>query len=548
MNGIGRIVKWLMVCGVLGGGAACTYLWGPQVYARWWGPTPAELRIQESRFATAKREDMKITITEDGKLRAIKNHAIYPQLKGQNKISWLIAEGTSVKKGDKLVEFDKKPREEQLRTRKADLETQTRQLTVAEETLKISRSSAKATERTAETKYQDALVALRVYQNLDGPKKLNELEAAITESRSKHNTRLKEMTDVQKSIDEQMFVEESQRKVLDKQLSDAKLAVEQGQKAVDTVVQQLKTFKRYHYPQELNAKRQAVETSKLDLEKARVSARSEVNQKEQEVAKIKDMIRRLTDEIKELTEEMDRCTLVAPVDGIAVYGDPTYPWRYYGDGQIRVGMDWYGSNVLMTIPDLSAFEVAISIGEEYRGKLGVGAKATISVEAIPGLVMEGRLTKIESLGRNRIQWDPGSPKVFDCTVLPESHDSRMVSGMTTRVEIVAEVVPNALVVPLESVFNDDGTPVCYVRKGQGSERREVEPGKSNDHLVQILKGIAEGDQVDLSPTRAASTGQGPIGAKKPGATTRPTTGPSTQPTTQATTQPTTQATTQEAAR
>lgn len=186
----------------------------------------------------------------------------------------------------------------------------------------------------------------------------------------------------------------------------------------------------------------------------------------------------------------------------------------------------------------------MSIGEEYRGKLSVGARAMITVEAIPGLAIEGQVKKIESLARNRIPWDESSPKVFETTLLPTRHDDRMISGMTTRIEIVAEVVPNVLQVPLEAVFNDDGEPVCYVRKGAGSEKRSVQPGKSNDHSVEITSGLAEGEQVDLTPARAASaSGNGKNGQKGPKrfSTTLPTTLPTTMPTTQAsTTRPTTQ--------
>jgi multidrug efflux pump subunit AcrA (membrane-fusion protein) len=155
----------------------------------------------------------------------------------------------------------------------------------------------------------------------------------------------------------------------------------------------------------------------------------------------------------------------------------------------------------MTIPDLSSFEVTISIGEEYRGKLQPGCPATITLDAIPGLTIKGELKKISNLARNRVQWDQSSPKVFDGTLSLEKADPRMVSGMTTRVEIVAEVIPNVLQVPIEGVFNDSGVPIVYVKKGQQSDRREVKPGKSNDHFVEILSGLTDGEQIDLIPTR-----------------------------------------------
>jgi hypothetical protein len=176
---------------------------------------------------------------------------------------------------------------------------------------------------------------------------------------------------------------------------------------------------------------------------------------------------------------------------------------YGGRQQMQVGSPWYGSNVMMTIPDVSAFEVAFAIGEEYRGKVSPGAKAIITADAIPGLSIEGELKKIEGLARPRISYDPQSPKVFQATVSCVASDPRMSTGMSTRVEIVAEVVKDVISVPVEAVFNEDGTPTCYVRNGAGSERRAVKPGKSNDSMVEICEGLAEGEEVDLSPSRGA---------------------------------------------
>jgi multidrug efflux pump subunit AcrA (membrane-fusion protein) len=57
-------------------------------------------------------------------------------------------------------------------------------------------------------------------------------------------------------------------------------------------------------------------------------------------------------------------------------------------------------------------------------------------------------------------------------------------------------------VPIEAVVNEEGETVCYVKKDQGTEKRKVKPGKSNDHFVQILEGLKVGEEVDLSPTRS----------------------------------------------
>jgi len=355
----------------------------------------------------------------------------------------------------------------------------------------------------AETKRIDAKSALEVYRNLEGPKKLNELETAINDARGKLTTAQKTLADAQKKLEDQLFVEDDQRKGVEKEVAAAKEQAESLKKLVDTQVMQQKIFRRYDYPQSIRTKDAALDNSILEVEKARVQASSEVHQKEEEVAKQRDTITRLTREIADLNEQIDKCTLTAPLAGMVLYGDPNNPNPWYnGETQIRVGMDWYGSNTLMTIPDLSAFEVTIAIGEEYRGKLKPNCPAQITLHAIPGLSIKGELKTISNLARNRIQWDQSSPKVFDGTLSLEKTDSRMVSGMTTRVEIVAEVVPNVLMVPIEAVFNDNGVPVCYLRKGNTTDRREVKPGKSNDHFVEIMAGLTDGDQVDLLPTRS----------------------------------------------
>jgi HlyD family secretion protein len=301
-----------------------------------------------------------------------------------------------------------------------------------------------------------------------------------------------------------MFLEEDQKKALDKELAAAKDNCDAMRKLVDTATLQQKIFRRYDYPQNLNTRRQAVENARLEVDKARVAATGEVRQKEEELAKHKDALTRLEREIKDLNTDIARCVLTAPVDGLALYGDPSQGHIYYGgDQRLRVGMEWYGGNTIMTIPDLSAFEVTLTIGEENRGKVAEGCKAIVTIEAIPGLTLQGTLNKIGKHAQPRTSWDQSAPKVFEAVLALEKCDPRMVSGMTARVEILAETVPNALVVPIEAVFNEDGKPVCYVRRGDRSDKRPVKCGKSNDHLVEIVEGLGDGEEVDASPTRAA---------------------------------------------
>lgn len=499
-------MKWLGGIGVLGGAVAAGIIYGPGLYAKWKSPAAGLSGKQAAvKYYAARRGEMRIVVTEDGKLRAVKNHRIFPELRGSAKITFLATEGATVKKGDLLVSFDKKTFDDNLQTRKGELETAKRALTVAEEALKIEEKTVAGALKLAQTKLDEAKNAQKVFVESEGPKKLSDLETAANEVRGKLVTAQKTYAEAQGKVNGELFIEEDKRKDMEREVRVAKESYDGLKKSLDNAMAQRKTYRAYDYPQGIRSKQQAVENAELELEKAQTQAKSSVLQKEAEVAKVKDQIARMERECKTLTEQIEKCDLKAPVDGLVVYGDPEQ--RYYYEDRIKVGAEWYSGNTLMTIPDLSAFEVDIAVPEEYRGKLAIGCKATISVEAIPGLSIPGELVKLSDLARNRQQWDQNSPKVFDGVIKPGGHDPRMVSGMTTRIEIVAEVLSDVLMVPIEAVVNENGETVCYVRKpgagaGAGSEMRKVKPGKSNDHFVQILEGLNVGEEVDLSPTRS----------------------------------------------
>jgi multidrug efflux pump subunit AcrA (membrane-fusion protein) len=532
MPNVTRNVKLWTTAGTLLALLACSIWLAPWLYARWWpgaargGSSAAE---QALRFHTVKRGQLRVLITEDGRLRAIKNNAIFPQLRGRCKITWLIPEGSSVKKGDKIATFDKKDYEDPLLAVKADLEQANRALVVAEEALKIQQSTSRASVAAAEAKLADAEIALKVYREMEGPKKLAELESAISEARTKSTAATKTLTDAQADAESGMFTQdEEQRKAQERQLAAAKAAFASAKKTLDTATLERKIQRAYTYPQQLKTRRQALDQAALDLEKARVEARSAVLQKEADLAKVKDQIVRDNTQLDNLNDQIAKCELLSPSDGMVLYGDGNTPAYYIAD-RIKVGMEWYGGNVLMTIPDLSNFEIDMSVPEESRGKIGPGCKATITMEAIPGLTIEGELAKVESLARGRVPWDNNSPKVFTATIKPQTCDKRMVSGMSARVELVADVLNDVLLVPIEAVVNENGDPICYVQLPTGlTQRRKVKCGKSDDHFVAIDEGLTEGEQVDLTPAHdttaapgAGSTPPSPAANTTPAATAKP---------------------------
>ena len=504
MSKSSKIVKLCVAGGVLGLATAGGVWRGPQLYAKWFDRQSGQSKESAVRYVTVTRGELRVVVSEDGKLRAVKNHSIFPELRGSCKITWLAAEAAKVSKGDLLVTFDKKTFEDALQARTADLENAMRALTIAEEGVKIQEKISKSNQANARTRLEDAETALKIYKEMEGPKKLAESDNLISDTRTKMTTATKTLSDAQAKLSGEIFIEEKDRPALEKELNNAKVAANTSRTTYESALRARKSFRAYDYPQSMRVKQAAVENAKLDLERAEVAAKSELLQKQAEAAKIREQIVRLKKDIATQEDSLKKCEIRAPVDGLVIYGNANQ--EYYGGGgrEIKVGTDWYGGNVLMTIPDLSAFEVDFKIPEEARGKLKVGCPAKVELQAVPGLVLSGTLKKIGEMGQGRVQWDQNSPRVYSATVALDGHDPRLVSGMSGRVEIVADVVPDVLLVPVEAVINDNGKSVCYVKTAAGQEKRSVKPGKTNDHFVEIVEGLAEGDQVDLTPVADAA--------------------------------------------
>jgi len=71
--------------------------------------------------------------------------------------------------------------------------------------------------------------------------------------------------------------------------------------------------------------------------------------------------------------------------------------------------------------------------------------------------------------------------------------------MTTGNGIETYSIKDALYVPLEAVSSEGGVPLVYKRSGGSVVKQEVVTGAMNDDEVIIGQGLAEDDQVLLTP-------------------------------------------------
>jgi HlyD family secretion protein len=169
----------------------------------------------------------------------------------------------------------------------------------------------------------------------------------------------------------------------------------------------------------------------------------------------------------------------------------------------QVGSDVHYDEIVMTLPDLTTLEIEGQVAEVDAGKIRLGQRVSVALDAIPDRTFHGSVSSIRNVFN---QASPDRPvKVLQLKVdLKERDLSRMRPGMVARLDIVIDRFSDVLAVPLSVVELEDGKSFVWVKAGDEAERRPVELGKNNGLVAVVTAGLSEGDQVAGRPADMAA--------------------------------------------
>lgn len=173
-------------------------------------------------------------------------------------------------------------------------------------------------------------------------------------------------------------------------------------------------------------------------------------------------------------------------------GDPVVPLSTYQEG-----------TVLMTMADMGRLLFRGTVDEIDVGRLEEGMPVTISVGALPGVTVDGTLSRISLKARTE-----ESATVFPVEI--EIHDPdalQLRAGFSANADIIMEERDSVLVIPERVVnFEGDSAWVELPQPNDGRERRYIRTGLSDAIQVEVLEGLEEGDVVLEKPLRTVADG------------------------------------------
>lgn len=222
--------------------------------------------------------------------------------------------------------------------------------------------------------------------------------------------------------------------------------------------------------------------------------------------------------LDEAQNELLKTTLISPIDGTVIERS-----REIGE---RVRGSDFNEDVVMTIAALAAMEVKIEVGEHEVVHLRNGQKADVKVDALENQSFEGEVVEIAQKALIRNQGSEQETTNFPVTVALMVRPPGVLPGMSAEVRVKTDSRDSALTVPLQAVTVRPAKLLqdLHVDVEQGSiaaprtteqfakvvfvvdaERkvhlRRVHTGISSDTDVEVLDGLAEGDELVEGPYR-----------------------------------------------
>jgi len=454
---------------------------------------------------TVHRADLPITVTERGNLVSQDEVIVICEvddIEGDGvhgtPIQWIVANGTSVKKDDLLVEFASAAHQERLD--RQILGTEKARAEQIQARVKFDNQKTQNETRWAEAKLKVDLaeLALKQFEDEDGGTFQIDLQAVELQIQEAQAGQLIEQTNL--AGVEQLYKLGYRSSG---ELAQARLNALRAERQLATAISKRKELVEYLYlktkmelqGQVASAKRaleQVVRDNDAFLEQARATMEA-ANQ-----AMLKE-----DERLARYREQVTKCKIFAPQDGMVAYAVATHSW--YRE-EIREGAAVRPQQRILTLPNLRKMQVKTAVHESVLDQIALGLPATIRVDAFPDRVYRGTVTSVAVLP------DPGSwmssdTKVYETIVRIDQEVEQIKPGMTAVVEIHIDRLEGVLSIPVQAIVQIEGESWCYLLNADGVERRTLRLGLTNDKFVEIREGVDEGARVVLNPMAIAEDGR-----------------------------------------
>jgi cobalt-zinc-cadmium efflux system membrane fusion protein len=172
----------------------------------------------------------------------------------------------------------------------------------------------------------------------------------------------------------------------------------------------------------------------------------------------------------------------SPIGGVVIQ-------RAVGVGQNVGSVTNGGATALFTVSNLSDVWLVANVREADAGALHLGARIVAHPTALPGKGFAGVVNFVAP------GVDPNTRRITVRATIPNA-GGQLLPEMFADVDVSTNAPKDTLAAPENAVVYDgDEARVWLARPGKALELRKIRAGRTQGGLVEVLSGLAAGDQV-----------------------------------------------------
>ncbi|MHC4143251.1 MAG: efflux RND transporter periplasmic adaptor subunit [Planctomycetota bacterium] len=436
--GARRWKRGLLVIGVVAALASAVALIPSAMSSRESGPTLTH---------TIKRGDLVVSVTEQGTLESSNNTELKCKVRGWSLVTWVIEGGMEVQAGDELVRLDTKRIEDAISLQTTNFHTAT------------------ATLEQSKAEVARAEIAIPAYLEGSYRTQLKSLERGLKIAETNLLTAKKMLNHTQT-----MF---KRGYVTDLEVEGNAFTVTQAELELKVIQTEIDVLNKY-------TKEMRLETLNGNLK----ASKSKLQADEAGLAMDKARLDRAK-------EELENCVIKAERSGLVIHPSAA-AWKQTPD--IAEGVNVRKDQVLLLMPDLTKMQVKVGIHESIVDRIKPGQAARIT---LPDKTLDGKVSSVSPVTRPAGWWT-GNVVKYDTIIELPSVDG-LKPGMSAEVQVIIDRYVDVLTIPVAAVVETAEGDFCWVKTSEGTKRRLLKLGDTDDSFIVVKAGIKEGDEVVLNP-------------------------------------------------
>ncbi|MEE2907640.1 MAG: HlyD family efflux transporter periplasmic adaptor subunit [Planctomycetota bacterium] len=445
--------------------------------------------IGPSDLYQVEQGSFEVTIPASGELAALEQVEIRCELEGEATITEIIGEGTNVTKGDLLFRLDDEGVRERIQNIEEDVVAAENTLRNRQASFEIAKELRESSLQKSQVAVDQAELALKAWQEgeVRTAREQNELSVRTAQ---KDYKRLKEKHDKSIELREKNFISQDE-------LEKDEIAMIKAEAELSRATLSKEMYEKYTYFKEKLQKESDQDQAIAEMARVRKRTDAEVRSAKDNVDAAQQTLESKQERLQKWQLQLTRCEVLAPADGMVVYGSTVNRRGWDDQPPLQVGTNLHRNQLIIVLPNTERMSAAVKVNEALSGLIEQGQPVIINTDAIPDAIIEGEVLGVSVLAEDGGWRDPNRRDYRVQIAIDDDHGLPLKPSMRVKANIHVDTVEGVLFVPVQAIHRRGRHVFVYKLNGNGYVEHAVKVDRHSELFAEVATGLEAGDQVLL---------------------------------------------------